>query len=321
MKFSCIMTTFNDGALIRQSIHSILNQTHADFELLVIDDGSSNDTKTILADFDDPRIQVIPQANDGLSSARNRGLHLARGDYICFIDADDTRAPWSFADAARTIDETGADLILVNGAMIQQRAQIQPFMDQPTYQGVMREKHGSGDMPLAALKAWAAAYEPQSANKFISRDIIQRGQLRFPNDHFFEDILFHNMAIAHANRIEFLQSDSFTYFQRQYRNQLTGSNGQIRFDIIGTAGVLFQLFEAHRDFHNAGQRGALTLGALRLLRWCEGQISHYHRDAYRTALREMLRSIHSLFFVIDKSTPDPRGDRDDLSAYVKQVLA
>lgn len=321
MKFSCIMTTFDDGAIMRQSVMSVLNQTFGDFELLIVDDGSGAETKAILAEFDDPRIRVLPQANDGLSSARNRGLHHARGDYICFLDADDVRAPWAFAHVARTIKETGAELILVRGALSSERTSLEPFFDDIHAQGFEAERDAAGGADLAMRKAWAISCEPQSANKFIARSVIERGKLRFPNDHFFEDILFHAMTIAHARSVELIESCNYTYFQRQLHRQTTGSSGAIRFDIIGTARVTLQLFQEHPDFSNARQRGALVLSVLRLLKWCEEHISVYHRFAFRIALRETFRGINPFYFILPEDTPDPRGERDILTRYAREIMA
>lgn len=319
MKFSCIMTTFNDGPIMRQSIELVLHQTHQDLELLIVDDGSGPETQAILAEITDPRVTVLPQANDGLSSARNRGLHHAKGDYICFLDADDTRAPWALAEVADCIAATGAELVLVRGVLSQDRTRLHPFHDSGAKAGY-DQAAAQQDMPLAQRKVWALSCEPQSANKFIARTLIERGQLRFPNDHFFEDILFHSQTIQHARSVELLASNSFTYFQRQLRAQLTGSNAMIRFDILGTARVTLQMFAQGAGFDHAQQRGALMLNVLRLLQWCETTLPHYHRHGYRTALRYMLRQINPLFLVLHPDTPDVRGDGASLITYAQEVL-
>lgn len=320
MKFSCIMTTFNDGEMIRQSVASILNQSYKDFELLLVDDGSSAPTTEILSSFTDPRIKVLRQANDGLSSARNRGLHHVQGRYVCFLDADDTRSPWSLAQAARVIETSQPDIIMVPGIYSGGRNQLIPFMDQGVVTAMASHIAEDGSLPLQLRKAFAASFEPQSANKFISRDLIERAKLRFPNDHFFEDILFHVLAVAHAQSIEFLESPGFTYFQRQIRPQLTASNSQIRFDILGTTRVMFQIFEKHKDFHNVLQRSAVSIGALRLLRWCEQELPAYHRYGFRVALRELITGINPLYLVIDEDAIDPRNERQILIQYVREVM-
>lgn len=321
MKFTCIMTTYNDGAIMRQSIASVLNQTFEDFQLLIVDDGSDAQTKAILAEYDDPRLTVLPQANDGLSSARNRALHHARGDYVCFLDADDIRAPWAFAEVAAVIDARAPELIVVGAALSAQRNTLKPFLDAPQMQGYLAEI-AQPDHPddLATRKAWATAMEPQSANKYIARDVIERAALRFPNDHFFEDILFHTLCVAHAETIELLDGCNYTYFQRVLRPQLTGANSQIRFDILGTARVTLQLFQMHPDFSNTRQRGAVVLGTLRLLRWCEHRIAQYHTHAYRLALREILNTVDPLYFNLPSTTPDPTHEKTALIAYAREVM-
>lgn len=322
MKFSCIMTAFNDGAIMRQSVMSILNQTFEDFELLIVDDGSGPETREILAAFQDPRLRVLRQANDGLSSARNRGLQHATGDYICFLDADDVRAPWAFSEVARAIEDSKAELILVRGVYANERTRLEPFFDDPCMRALTRESAADeGSSDLAMRKAWAISCEPQSANKYLARTLIERGKLRFPNDHFFEDILFHAMAVTHARSIELIDSCNYTYFHRQLHRQTTTANGLIRFDIIGTARVTLQLFQEHPDFWNARQRGGLMLNILRLAKWCEDSISHYHEAAFRLALRETLREISPHYFIFPEDIPDPRGERTALIRYAKEVMA
>jgi glycosyltransferase involved in cell wall biosynthesis len=313
------MTTYDDRDILVQSVRSVLNQTYGDLELLLVDDGSGPETKAILAGLDDPRIRLLAQSNDGLSSARNRALHHAAGDYVCFLDADDVRAPWSFADVAQTIEATGAELVLVRGVLSGERTPLTPFLDESTMLGYEAERAG-GTLALDDTKAWAMACEPQSANKFIKRDVIARGALRFPNDHFFEDILFHAMAIAHARSIELISSRSFTYFQRQLRAQLTGSSTMTRFDIIGTARIALEVFQAHADFENPRIRGALAIGVLRLLRWCESTISVYHQYAFRAALSRTLKEVSPMYFAIETSTPDPRSERAELMQYARGLL-
>lgn len=87
---SIILPAYNASKYISETILSIISQTLSDWELIVVNDGSTDDTSAIVAKFSDPRIIVIEQDNKGVSYSRNVGLSSARGDYITFIDADDT---------------------------------------------------------------------------------------------------------------------------------------------------------------------------------------------------------------------------------------
>jgi glycosyltransferase involved in cell wall biosynthesis len=91
-KVSIILPTYNRADTILRAIRSVLAQTFADWELIVVDDGSEDDTPAILAGLD-PRITVIRQENRGFTEARNTALRAARGAYCAFLDSDDEFLP------------------------------------------------------------------------------------------------------------------------------------------------------------------------------------------------------------------------------------
>ena len=91
--FSVIVPTYNRSSLLKIGIESVLAQDFPDFELLVIDDGSTDDTKEVVAQFTDKRLRYIYQENQERSVARNNGIHLAKAKYICFLDDDDYYLP------------------------------------------------------------------------------------------------------------------------------------------------------------------------------------------------------------------------------------
>jgi len=88
-KFSIILPTYNRAHLISTAIQSVLAQSVTDWELIIIDDGSTDNTKEVVFGFGDKRILYGHQENKGRSTARNAGLHHARGQWVCFLDSDD----------------------------------------------------------------------------------------------------------------------------------------------------------------------------------------------------------------------------------------
>lgn len=92
-RVSVIIPTYNAEKFIAKTIHSVLNQTYQDFEILIIDDESPDDSVAVCRQFDDPRIRIISQPNRGLPGARNTGIREAKGELIAFLDADDLWAP------------------------------------------------------------------------------------------------------------------------------------------------------------------------------------------------------------------------------------
>jgi GT2 family glycosyltransferase len=91
-RVSVIIPTYNRGWIIREAIDSVMVQDYRDFELIVVDDGSTDNTPDILDSFRD-EIRVLRQENQGVSAARNRGLATASGRFIAFLDSDDLWLP------------------------------------------------------------------------------------------------------------------------------------------------------------------------------------------------------------------------------------
>ncbi len=87
--FSIILPTYNRACLLPKAIESVLQQTFGDWELIIVDDGSTDDTKAVVEKFQDERIRYIYQENQERSAARNNGINQAKGSYICFLDSDD----------------------------------------------------------------------------------------------------------------------------------------------------------------------------------------------------------------------------------------
>ena len=119
MKFSIIIPVYNAAKYLRPCLDSVLAQTYADWECICVDDGSTDGSPEILKEFqakakgegEQRRIKVFRQANAGVSAARNRGLEVATGEYVCFGDADDTVQPNWLEKYEKKFAETGADVV------------------------------------------------------------------------------------------------------------------------------------------------------------------------------------------------------------------
>ena len=94
MIFSVVIPTFNRAQVLKRALDSVLQQTLQDFEIVVVDDGSTDSTDQLLKGYQDPRLKVFRQPNSGLpSKARNRGIGEARGEWTAFLDSDDYWLP------------------------------------------------------------------------------------------------------------------------------------------------------------------------------------------------------------------------------------
>lgn len=107
MRFSIIIPLYNKAPYVAKAIGSVLSQTFADYELIIVDDGSQDDSLSIAAEAVEGKgnCQVIRQGNTGVSMARNNGVACSRGDYLCFLDADDWWAPSFLEEVSELIVE------------------------------------------------------------------------------------------------------------------------------------------------------------------------------------------------------------------------
>jgi glycosyltransferase involved in cell wall biosynthesis len=104
-KVSVVMSVYNDESYIREAVESILNQSFKDFELIIINDGSTDRTREILSSYTDERIRLFDQENRGLTISLNRGLSLSNGSYIARMDGDDISEPERFAEEVRFLEQ------------------------------------------------------------------------------------------------------------------------------------------------------------------------------------------------------------------------
>jgi glycosyltransferase involved in cell wall biosynthesis len=93
LEVSVVIPLYNKGPYIARALNSVLSQTAQNFEVIVVDDGSTDDGADVVRGFGDPRIMLIQQENKGVSAARNRGIEAARANLIAFLDADDEWLP------------------------------------------------------------------------------------------------------------------------------------------------------------------------------------------------------------------------------------
>jgi len=116
---SVIIPTYNRAQFCKEAVESALSQTYHDIEVIVVDDGSTDNTREVVSNLDS-RVRYLSQKNSGVSAARNVGMQAARGEFIAFLDSDDTWLPWKLQlqlNVLRTLPSAGmvwTDMIAVD---------------------------------------------------------------------------------------------------------------------------------------------------------------------------------------------------------------
>lgn len=120
---SIIVAAYNIKAYLPRCLDSLIGQSYQKLEIIVVDDGSEDDTGKICDRYaeKDPRIKVIHQENQGLSGARNTGLSIATGDYIGYVDGDDWTEPDMYGAMLKACEEEGAQLAVCSYQKIKKK--------------------------------------------------------------------------------------------------------------------------------------------------------------------------------------------------------
>ena len=103
--FSIIIPTYNRATFLIKAIRSVLEQTFRDFELIIVDDGSTDETLSLIKNCTDKRLVYLPQPHQGVSASRNAGVRASRGSWIAFLDSDDCFAPDKLTRAREYINQ------------------------------------------------------------------------------------------------------------------------------------------------------------------------------------------------------------------------
>lgn len=208
---SIIVPVYNVAAYLPRCLDSLLSQTLADIEIIVVDDGSTDNSAEIVARYaqDDPRIIAIRQDNEGLSGARNTGLRIASGQYIGFVDSDD----WAHPDMCRIlrdrIRETDADLCACDFSMA---------YDDRTVPGILRCPETTIDIAEYGIDTYwlDKTFSTAVWNKLYKRSIVDAHGIRFESkkEIFSEDVLFNLYYLLHTRTVASVSNTLYFYYQR-----------------------------------------------------------------------------------------------------------
>lgn len=206
MRFSIIIPAYNAEGYLQRCLESIFCQTFTNYEVICIDDGSTDGTATILKQY--PQIKVISQTNQGMASARNRGMEIAQGDYILFVDSDDRLCPNALATLAPQLN--GKDIIGFGTRIFNESTgtytdnPIPPTTTMPGWDYF--NCHRLESTPVHFVCIWQRTYR---------RAFLEEKGLRFVDGlRRAEDDLFTTMAMLHAGSVKTIADCLYIYHLR-----------------------------------------------------------------------------------------------------------
>lgn len=205
-KISVIMPVYNVEKYVREAIESVLNQSYKEFELIIVNDGSKDNSGIICEEYSyDKRVKYIKKENGGLSSARNAGLAVASGEYITFIDSDDLFDIDYLSTLVRIKEENNADLAVVSYYCFSDGDSLKPMMSKRVkkYSG-KKYVHAMFGPQMIGAYAWG---------KLFSRDCFETR--KFPEGKLYEDILTTPYIIYPMNNVVYSFSQLYMYRQRE----------------------------------------------------------------------------------------------------------
>lgn len=225
MKISIIIPVYNVGRLLCKSVDSILGQQHDNCEIIIVDDGSTDDSGRICDEYSGrPEITVIHKKNGGLSSARNAGIEKSKGDYLLFLDSDDYLRPGSITLLSGLIEERG------DYDFIQFRyAEVSDYSDTDAASSPHETTELTSRREMFEQKIRLGGIGASACTKLINRHVFDH--IRFKEGIIHEDEQFTIHLINRASKALYICNELYMYVQRP-GSIITSKFSKKRLDII-----------------------------------------------------------------------------------------
>lgn len=286
---SVTMAAFNVAPYAAACLDSLLAQDWADFELIIVDDASTDRTREILRDYAarDPRIRLfLKDQNQGLAVARNLGIAEARSEWVTFLDADDLYSPDMLRLAIETARARNAEIVLWDYIVFSDEAEIAAKAREPSALAAL----DPSDRP-ALLDRPAFAW-----TRLVHRDALKRLEIAFPPGLTYQDVPVHWKLVTQLDRIA-LVPRRFAYY-RQQPQATTAGKGMKRADYF----TVLDLVEAYLQESGLFDTYADTLTARQLNAWhgVHDVIAPEHRARVKEMIAERLTDRHRAYLAAGK---------------------
>lgn len=231
---SVIVPVFNAKRELYHCIESILHQSYTDFELILVNDGSTDESSSICDRYTemDSRICVVHQKNRGVSSARNKGIEISQGEYFCFVDSDDQLISTFLDSMVSTMETQKADIVVCGYQVVKHGTVVQ---ERKLRENIANPIPRNNLYVLVEHTLYSAPW-----CKLFRGDIIRKQQIRFDESMCFgEDMVFNFAYTDYIHSIYVINKSLYQYYIDNENSLMRGYRKNIVADISKKNSVLF----------------------------------------------------------------------------------
>ena len=225
MLVSVIVPVYNVEPYLREALDSVVNQTYKDLEIIIVDDGSTDGSADICEEYadSDPRIKLIHQSNKGLSGARNTGLDNATGDFVAFVDSDDSISPSFVETLVSALISSDSSIAICRCSVIYASGSMNGVAASSVFPTISNGIYERADAIRLLIEEKMSF---NACNKLFKRELFSG--VRFPEGHVYEDAFPCVKLFDKAERVVLVDESLYNYWRR------TGSiTASVNMDMIG----------------------------------------------------------------------------------------
>ncbi|SPL64774.1 Beta-1,3-glucosyltransferase [Ochrobactrum soli] len=249
MKFSFIIPVYNTGNLLKKCVASIASSISSDYEIIIIDDGSTDNSIEIIEGLAEifPAVRLLRQANSGQGAARNAGVRAACGDYIWFVDSDDWLLDGAVLRVSKVIEANSPDVIVLNYVYAFEDGRCVPTAN--IAQKLLGKiiKPSTDEHVFASVSCW----NTPPWRLVTKRQLLLDNDIVFAEGVFYEDHPFAIHLMFVAERVYIHPPAAYAYFQRS--DSTTHANDRKAFDFLKIRQLSIALFKRFDKFDEFGE--------------------------------------------------------------------
>ncbi|MBS4759487.1 MAG: glycosyltransferase family 2 protein [Clostridium sp.] len=236
-KISIVIPVYNAEQYLRECLDSVINQTFKDIEIICVNDGSTDNSLSILEEYaqKDKRIKILNKENEGVHTAKNLGIDEAKSDYTIFLDADDFFDLRMFEKLYNKALETGCEIVACEAYNFDNETKKISKHNSLLKDNLPQQKEIFSWKDLKNLNI----INPSSWNKIIKTDFLKKTGLRFCNFGLYEDYAFFYSLYAYAVSITYIE-DSLVYYRNNIESQRSNLNKDSFQDLCNVVDKVFE---------------------------------------------------------------------------------